>query len=281
MAMPQSVATDLVLYAGCMPAAPFRDYVAAAAEAGFDAITMWPLIYRRAQSREGLTPATMRMIVDDAGLRITDLDPVGDWLPAPPGDEAPPMFRSVWRRHQFLECATALGIGHLTAVQLTPDPVRHEVAVEGFATLCDDAAEHGLHVQLEFMPFSGLSDLPSALRVLLDADRPNSGLLLDVCHFVRSGGTPAQLAVLPPALVRSVQLGDGASAAPPDLRDEAMYHRQLPGDGEFGVTAVLADLAARGVRCAVGPEVYRRGFSERAPTLVAADLMDSTRRVLA
>jgi hypothetical protein len=82
-----SVARELVLYAECLPATPFRELVGAAAAAGFDAITTWPLIYRRAQSREGLDPSTMRRIAEDAGIRITDIDPCGDWLPASAGDD--------------------------------------------------------------------------------------------------------------------------------------------------------------------------------------------------
>ena len=34
-----AVASELALYAGCLPASPFCDYVNAAATAGFDAIT--------------------------------------------------------------------------------------------------------------------------------------------------------------------------------------------------------------------------------------------------
>lgn len=274
-------ASGLILYAGCLPAAPFRDYVAAAQSAGFEGISMWPLTYRRALSREGLDPATMRSIAADAGLRITDLDPVGDWLPTPTGDDVPALFRSVWSRHEFLACAADLSIECLTAVQLTPDPVPHDVAVSGFARLCDDAAEHGLRVQLEFMPFSGVPDLHTAVAIVHDAERPNAGVLFDVCHFVRSGGTLADLAVLPPALVTSIQLGDGVTTPPHDLRDEAMFQRSLPGDGSFDVPGILRGLAEHGVRAAVGPEVYRRGFSERPPSDVAADLMAATRRVLA
>jgi len=277
----QGLATELVLYAGCLPATPFREFVAAAASAEFDAITLWPLMYRRAQSREGLDPATMRRIVDDAGLRITDIDSCGDWLPAPvAGGDVQPAFRSVWSRHEFFAAAAALGADTLVAVHLTGDDTSHDLAVEGFASLCDDAAEHGLRIALEFIPFSGVRDLAAGWSIVRESGRANSGLVFDVCHVVRSGSDTGLLQSIPAERILSVQLGDGSLAAPADLVDEAMYHRALPGDGEFGVGALLGQLCGLGVRSRVGPELYQTGWSQRPAAEVAADLMDATRRIL-
>jgi sugar phosphate isomerase/epimerase len=277
------VASELVLYAGCLPATPFRDLVDAAAWAKFDALTLWPLIYRRAQSREGLDPPTMRRMVEDAGLHITDLDPCGDWIPATTaadGEEVPKPFRSVWSRHDFFDAAAALGADCIAAVHLAGGDIDHDQAVTGFVELCDDAAEHGLRVALEFMPFSGIPDAGAAWRIVGEADRPNGGMLLDLCHLTRSGGHPAVLASVPADRIFGIQIGDGPFDTPADLRDEAMFHRQLPGEGAFGVREHLEALGARGVRTRVGPEVYQRGFSERHPRDVATDLMAATRRVL-
>jgi len=276
-----NVASELVLYAGCLPATPFRELVDAAAFAGFDAITMWPLIYRRAQSREGLDPATMRQLVQDAGLHIIDLDPVGDWLPgAADGEDVPNLFRSVWSRQQFFDAAAELALECLVAVHLGDAAVDHDAAVEGFAQLCDEAKDHGLKVALEFMPFSGIPDFAAAQRIVQEADRPNSGLVLDLCHFARSGGDESVLASLDPKQILTIQLGDGTHEPPADLRDESMFHRSLPGEGDFELARRLAVLGATGVRARVGPELYRRGFSERPPREVATDLMTATRKVL-
>ena len=152
--------------------------------------------------------------------------------------------------------------------------------ISWFAALCDDAAEHGLKVALEFMPFSGVADLAAAMRIVSGADRPNSGVLFDVCHFVRSGGSITEIDATAAARIASIQIGDGLRHCPADLRDEAMFGRLSPGDGDFGVATLLAALRDRGVSARIGPEVYRRGWSERAPDLVASDLMAATRSVL-
>jgi len=276
-----AVASDLVLYAACMPAAPFRDYVSAAAGAGFDAVTIWPLMYRRALSREGLTAADMKQLVADAGLKFLDLDPIGSWLPNPDsGDDTSPGFRSVWTRQEFFDCAEALGLESLVAVHLGSGEVEPEVAIEGFAELCDDAAEHGLKVGLEFMPFSGIPDLDAALHIVETADRANGGYVFDLWHLHRSGGGRADLARLPLERVFCVQFSDGPVDAPADLLDEAMWNRLEPGTGSFDLAGDLRALAEAGLSTRVGPEAFRKGFSERDPHLVAKDLMAATRNVL-
>jgi sugar phosphate isomerase/epimerase len=276
-----TVAEELVLYAGSFAPTPFRELVDAASSAGFDAITVWPLTYHRAMSREGLDPATMRRIVDDAGLRVTDIDACGDWLPATEGQpEAPPAFRSVWARHDFFDAAGHLGADTVVAVHLTGGEVLHEVAVEGLAGLCDDAAEHGLRVALEFMPFSGIRDLRAGWQVVREADRPNGGLVVDVCHLTRGGWDEALLRSVPADRIFAVQLGDGPAQPPDDLVDEAMYHRLAPGTGDFDVAGVLAVLSDMGVRTRVGPEIYQRSWVERPAAIVASELIAATRRVL-
>jgi sugar phosphate isomerase/epimerase len=223
----------------------------------------------------------MRTAVDQAGLRVTDIDGCGDWLQdgARPDFVSAP-FRSVWRRPDFFDAAAELGADTIVAVDLTGRDIRHEEAVEAFAGLCDDAVKHGLRVALEFMPFSGISDLRAAWDVVQQANRRNAGLVVDVCHFARSGWDDALLRTIPPERIMSVQLGDGPRLPPTDLVDEAMYHRALPGDGDFDVAGVLEILPDGGTRTRVGPEIYQRSWADRPAAETAALLMASTRRAL-
>ena len=146
--------------------------------------------------------------------------------------------------------------------------------IEGFGQLCDEAREHGLRVALEFVPFTGVPDLPAALRVLDKAARPNAGLVVDLGHHARSGGAPEDLRSVPPELVYTVQLVDGPLQAPDDLLDEAMFHRQLPGRGALPLLADLRALADIGVRAAVGPEIFAPG--DRSAQDVATELYAAT-----
>jgi sugar phosphate isomerase/epimerase len=264
---------DVTLMAGCLPRTPFREQVAAAASAGFTAITSWPNVWRHARKRDGLTLADMRVLLDDHGLMLTDVELVADWVPAA---DAGPFARGTSREEAF-EVATALGASTLCTSHAVDGDLVLDRDAESFARLCDDAAEHGLRVALEFVPFTGIPDLATAARVIDRAGRPNAGLVVDVWHLARSGGTPDGLRRVRPEAVFTVQLADGPAAAPLDLVDDAMFHRLPPGTGELPLVDSLAVLAGAGVQAPVGPEVYRAG---RPAKEVAAELYAATVDVL-
>ena len=71
---------DLVLCAGTLGGASFRDRVEAAAEAGFSAISLFLGDYQRARA-EGLSDADMRKLLADHGLAVAELDPLMSWVP--------------------------------------------------------------------------------------------------------------------------------------------------------------------------------------------------------
>ena len=67
-----------------MATVPFADVVDAAATAGFDAISLLGRTHRRATQREGLADRDMRLMLEDNGLVVTDIEAAGDWLERPP-----------------------------------------------------------------------------------------------------------------------------------------------------------------------------------------------------
>jgi sugar phosphate isomerase/epimerase len=99
-----------------------------------------------------------------------------------------------------------------------------------FAAFCDDAARRGLVVAVEFMPARPLATLDLALRLLREAARPNVSILVDPLHLARSGGAPAALAGLDPALFPYAQFSDGIPAT---------AERRMPGAGELPLDALL------------------------------------------
>jgi len=262
--------------AGCLARTPFRAQVPAAAAAGFDSITIWPNIWRHARRRDALTLSDMRAILDDAGLVLTDVDACFDWVPAAAaeGSLRGPMRRRI-PRAEFFEVCVALGGSTVVAVHLTDAGLELGRDTEGFAALCDEAAEHGLRVALEFFPFSNVPDLATAWSIVSQANRPNGGLVLDIWHYVRSGRDDDLLARIPAERVYTVQLSDGPAKAPDDLAAEAMYGRLLPGKGEFGVASFVSRLDRMGVRAPCGPELYSPSFDQRPVAAVMTDLYRS------
>jgi len=67
-----------------------------------------------------------------------------------------------------------------------------------FACLCEAAAGFDLRVGLEFAAYTHSPTIQAAHRVVKAAARPNGAVLIDALHMMRSGGTPADIAMLDP-----------------------------------------------------------------------------------
>jgi sugar phosphate isomerase/epimerase len=270
------VAAPVTFMAGCLARTPFREQVAAAAAAGFGGITCWPNIWRHAQRRDGLTIEDMRRMLDDAGLVPSDVDACSDC--AAPASVDVPLPSAP--REEFFDIGARLGATTVVATHTIGAESATDRDVAGFAELCDAAADHRMRIALEYVPFTGVPDLASALRILDQVQRSNAGLVVDLGHHARSGGQPDDLRALRPELVFTIQLADGPADPPADLLDDAMSHRQPPGWGEFPLVACLKVLADIGVRAPTGPEVYRPECADRPAGDVAAELYRATVDVL-
>jgi len=142
----------------------------------------------------------------------------------------------------FLEVSARLGARNVLVMSAEPEEVR---TVERFGELCDRAARYGLHVCLEFAIYTGLRTLAHAAHVVARSGRPNASVLVDALHFSRSGGVPADIARVDPALFRYAQICDASANMPgpgdtAELIREARTGRLLPGEGVLP----LADLVA-------------------------------------
>lgn len=266
----------LTFMAGCLARTPFPEQVAVAAGAGFDSITCWPNVWRHAERKLGMGLGEMRAVLDDHGLALTDVDGCNDWVPDRGSIPAGPTMRC--DRQEYFEVCELLGGSTLVAVHRAGVAVDLGRDVPAFARLCDDAAEHGLRVALEFVGFLGVADVATAWSIVRAADRPNAGLVVDLAHHIRAGRDDGALRAVPAERVFTVQLSDGPAPAPADLAHEAMFGRRLPGDGQWDVPQFVATLQDMGVRCSVGPEV--NVDDGRPPEVLAAELMAATRRVL-
>ena len=146
----------------------------------------------------------------------------------------------------FLEVSARLGAHNVVVMSAEPDEVR---TLERFCELCDRAAQYGLHVGLEFAIYTGVRTLAHAAQVVARSKRPNASVLIDALHFSRSGGIPAHVAQIDPALLRYAQICDAAPEMPgpgdtPALIREARTGRLLPGEGVLPLRELVAALPA-------------------------------------
>ena len=146
----------------------------------------------------------------------------------------------------FLEVSARLGAKNVLVMSAEPDGAR---TIERLGELCDRAAQYGLHVCLEFAVYTGVRTLAHAASLLAKAKRSNASILIDALHFSRSGGVPAHVQQVDPALLRYAQICDASAHKPgptdtPALIREARTGRLLPGEGVLPLAELVAALPA-------------------------------------
>jgi sugar phosphate isomerase/epimerase len=186
------------LCAGTIPRAGFRERVDAAAEAGFAAITLFPEHYLDAVAREGLDPSAMRRHLQGAGIFVHQVDPLLDWY-------STDATRSELRLYEAAEATGATSVNVAPAFAPTEDL---GFLTDRLGALGERAAARGLSIDLEFLPWSSIPNLGTAISVVEACGLRNVGVMLDSWHFFRSGGQVSELTTDLVAHVTGVQLND-------------------------------------------------------------------------
>jgi sugar phosphate isomerase/epimerase len=255
---------------GTLQEADFGTLVAAAAGAGFRAVTLNTVLCEDAR-RAGLSPADIAVALADHGLVVSDIDPTPGWPPEPlalPGEE---FFARLSRGKvgEVFELAHAVGTDLVNAPAIFSGTDSLQRITDAFGELCLQAAENQLRVCLEFMPITPVPDLPTAAGVLAAVNAPNAGVLLDCWHFRRTGGKVTDLALLPADRYFALQLDDVLPAPLDDVNEETLNHRLLPGEGAGEVVEILQALKDMGAALCYDVEVFNEdlrsySFEERA-----------------
>ncbi|NND67957.1 MAG: sugar phosphate isomerase/epimerase, partial [Halioglobus sp.] len=145
-------------------------------------------------------------------------------------------------------------------------PESEQEITDAFGALCDRAAAEDLRVSLEFMPFTGITDLAVALRIVSAAGRDNGGIMLDFWHHHRAGGSGSDLLQAPGSKIFAVQLDDALAEPMADVMEETLNHRLLPGQGCIDLAGYMAALLTIGANPVYDVEVFNDALrSESAP----------------
>ncbi len=263
---------DVLLCAATLAKVPLLERIEIAAAAGYTGLTLF------LDDLDGLAvdDEELRARLDGLGLAVGDLDPHLTWVPGvEPGG---PGFER-WSTDDFLDAAERVRARSINATCFAPG-VQPGDLVEPFRVLCDRAADAGLQVHLEFMPFSAIRDLDTALEIVDAAERENAGIMFDVWHFVRSGSSRDTLA-REAHRVLAVQLDDCPAEAEPNLIDETLHRRLMPGEGDADVAGLIRLLDAGGCRAPLGVELFSEELETLSPADAAKRAIDATRKVIA
>ncbi len=243
---------------------PLEQRIEAAARAGYAGTGFW-LGDLLAWEQSGRDYAALKRLLADAGQRIVELEFLADWFA---GGER--RDRSDAARAELFRAADALGVRHIKVMPpfLPDDPAGDDLAGE-FATLCAQAADHGVMIGMEMLPFSRLPNLGTALEMVAAADAPNGGLLVDIWHVMRSGGTMEEVAQLPARFIIAAELCDAMTAMQGEITEDTMRHRKLCGEGEFDVPGFIGAMGRAGYDGPYGVEILSDEF-RRLPLAEAA-----------
>jgi sugar phosphate isomerase/epimerase len=251
---------ELHLSAMTLRYASFSDRVLAAAAAGFSGIGLGAVDYLDARRSE-FSEEQLADYVARHGLRVVELEFLTDWW-----READ--VRGVRLEEDLLfYLADLLHVPQINVGLFADVPV--SVQKQQFRRLCARAADHGVRIALEFMPYSSLRTLDEVRQLVAEVPGGNAGLMLDAWHWHRSEGTLEELRTLSPAEVFAVQLCDAAAVPNPDLRHEGRHQRLLPGAGAVDLTGFLGVLGGIGVDLPLAVEVLSDELDARNPVEVA------------
>ncbi|HUD93961.1 sugar phosphate isomerase/epimerase [Sphingobium sp.] len=232
-----------------------EDRIEAAARAGYGGFGFWlgDLIAWREQGGEY---GALCRHLSDAGLGIVELEYLSDWFAQGERRE-----RSDAARAELFRAADALDARHVKVMPPFSNQGWARAALaEQFAALCADAARHDLLMALEMTPFSDLPDLGSALDMVVQADAPNGGLLIDIWHVVRSDSAVAAIADVPARFIKAVELCDAELAMRGSITEDTMCHRRPCGEGAFDLPGFVAALARAGYDGPYGVEILSDAF---------------------
>lgn len=281
MAVPRS--NDLVFCSPAMPGVPLLDRLAPVAAAGFTALSLMPGDVWALEAA-GMTAPEIAARIADAGLRVAEMDCTACWMPRQhtqgDGGDLSLLLRGLTAQ-KVVDTAARIGAASVVAVDLCSTPPSLDEAAEGFAQLCDYAAQHGLRAHIEFLPVGGIRTLAQGWAIVSAAGCGNGGLTIDAWHFFRSGSTLEELAQIPGDRIHTVQLCDAPATPQPDLWTELMTARLLPGEGDLDVAGLVRTLDAIGSTAPIGVEVFNARQNDQTLAQVAGDWAGAARTILA
>ncbi len=228
----------LALHTWTVDTTPLEGALAAARSAGFDAIELRRIDFKRCEER-GLSNAAVLDLVRAGGLPVSAMGVEYGWIFSS-GAERERLFGSF---REACENAVALKCG-LVMSAIGPGTAAPEEAVANIVRAGEIAASHGVRLTLEYQFQHPVVRTLDILRdMIARAGRPNVGLLLDAYHLQRGGRPGAGFADVPGTEIFYVQFSDVPDAPPASAPP---VDRLPPGKGVVRWTDLLRLLADKG-----------------------------------
>ncbi len=234
----------------------FKDRVAAAARAGFKGMGIWHADLDHTLETRSLKE--MKQILDGNGIKHVELEFLMDWFLD--GDRK---RESDIQKQKLFAAAEALQAHHVKVGDFFREPCPMPRLIEAFAALCAEAAQRGITIGYEMMPFSMIDNLKDALALVQGAGAANAGIIFDLWHVAKLRIPYSELALVPLRNIVSVELNDGTFEAPWSLHEDTINHRRFCGEGEFDVKGFVACMQKTGYPGPWGIEVLSQEIRQK------------------
>lgn len=194
----------------------------------------------------------VREAIREAGLRYTEVELLTDWW-----ETGEKRTKSDQIRELLFTAAHALDATHIKIGTAFGAALESMVPlVAPLRDLADHAAERGVRIALEPMPFSMVSTVPIAGDLIRAVDRPNCGVLVDSWHVFRAGTNVADVrASMSAEIVFGVELDDAAADVVGTLFEDTINERLLCGAGSFDLIGLVQAMTVIGYTGPWGVEI--------------------------
>ncbi|MEO6320661.1 MAG: sugar phosphate isomerase/epimerase, partial [Polaromonas sp.] len=211
-----------------------REKLQAAAAAHFDGVE----IFENDLLQFPGSPAEVRRICDDLGLRIDMFKPFRDFDATTPV----PLARNLERAERKFDLMQELGTSLiLVCSNVQPDALGDVEQLAGqFHQLAERAGRRGMRIAYEALAWGSKVKLWShAWSVVERVNHPGMGLALDSFHTLALRDDPSGIASLPGDRIFFVQLAD-APWVNTDVLTHSWHYRCFPGQGVLEMTRFTA-----------------------------------------
>lgn len=140
---------------------------------------------------------------------------------------------------QFLEQGAELGAKNIL---VAGDDGNLSRLTQNYGHFCEMAAQYNMTADLEFMPWTKVPNLSTALKVIEATNLSNAAVLIDAIHLERSDSTLEQVRNVAPRFINYAQICDVPFIENPTAEQmifAAREERLNPGEGDIDFTALL------------------------------------------
>jgi 4-hydroxyphenylpyruvate dioxygenase len=215
------------------------------------------------------TPAEVRRIVEDLGLRTITFQPFRDFE----GMSGPQRDRNFSRAERKFDLMQELGCDLLLVCSnVSPDAIGGvDRAAADFRELGERAASRGLKIAFEALAWGRhVNDYRDSWEVVRRADHPAVGLVLDSFHVLVRGTDLTPIRSIPKDRIFLVQIAD-APHLDMDYLSWSRHYRCFPGQGDLAIDPFMAALQATGFDGLVSLEIFSDRFRAGSARSVATD----------